>query len=401
MKLLHSADWHLGARTGGIDRTEDLFARIGELAAIIDHDQIDCLVIAGDVFDEARSDRLPALFGRLGGILGPRIAEGLSVVAVAGNHDREHVFPLLRTATALMAPYGGAGRVTFTERPDLVQVTSRDGTEAVQVACIPYPTHARYGLAAGGWPSRDAKHAELSAAVRRAIAELGAAADTNNAGVPVILAGHILISGTQARLYCMTEADDVPVDSDELPRFAYVALGHIHAPTALSSDSIRYCGSIERMDRGETDDCKEALVVTIRDGRKVDTKSVALNACPFVTVTAATVEDLVVARDEMADPHRSMVSLTIDADAASMGALVHKARELFPRLYGPVIRRRAAGVVGASVAGFDRGDVAGTVRGWLTRNLADDPDAPALRALADELLAGLNTSAETGTGGPH
>ena len=41
----------------------------------------------------------------------------------------------------------------------------------------------------------------------------------------------------------------------------------------------------------------------------------------------------------------------------------------------------------ASVSGFDRSDVAGTVRGYLQEQLADDPDAEQVLALADELLA--------------
>lgn len=393
MKILHTSDWHLGVRTGGIDRTDDLFGRIGELAAVIDEHQIDCLLIAGDVFDEARSDRLPRLFSRLGRILGPRIADGLSVVAIAGNHDREQVFPLLRSATALLAPDGGAGRVTFTERPTLVHVTSRDGNEAIQIACVPYPTHTRYQLAAGGWANRDDKHAELAVAVRRQIAELAEKAERDNPGVPALLTGHMLIRGTEARLYGMTEADDVPIDREDLPGYGYIALGHIHAAQRLSTDAIRYCGSVERMDRGESDDTKGAIVLTMDGDRLVSTQTVPLDACPFVAIEATTVDDLAAARDALADPGRTMVSLTVDADAGSMGVLSSRARELFPRLYGEVTRRRPPpGVIGASVVGFDRSDVSGTVRGWLERNLIEDPDAPALSALAEELLAEIATS---------
>ncbi len=394
MKILHTSDWHLGARTGGIDRTDDLFGRIDELADVIDDRQIDCLLIAGDVFDEARSDRLPNLFGRLGRILGPRIADGLSVVAIAGNHDREQVFPLLRSASELLAPEGGAGRVTFTERPDLVSVVSRDGSEAIEVACVPYPTPVRYQLNAGTWASRDDKHAELATAVRHQIGSLAERAERDNPGVPTLLTGHMLIRGTEARLYCMTADDDIPIDGHDLPGFTYIALGHIHAAQALGTEAIRYCGSIDRMDRGEANDIKGAIVITVTGDRLTSTETIALDACPFAAIEAATVDDLVLAHEAMDDPERTMVSLTVDAEPGALGALISRARALFPRLYGDVARRRPPPeVVGASAIGFDPTDVGNTLRGWLERNLVDDEDSHAITALAEELLADVVTMA--------
>jgi len=83
------------------------------------------------------------------------------------------------------------------------------------------------------------------------------------------------------------------------------------------------------------------------------------------------------------------VSLTLVIDGTeSVTGLVARAHELFPRLYRePEIRRTIHSGEKASVSGFDRSDVAGTVRGYLHEQLTGDPDAEQVLALADELLA--------------
>lgn len=391
MLVLHTSDWHLGAKTGGVDRLDDAFARIEELMAIVDQRQVDLLLIAGDVFDEARADRLPPIFSRLGKALGPRIADGLSVVALAGNHDREHVFPLLRTAKDLLA--GGGDRVVFTERPKLVPVQNRDGTEQLQVTCLPYPTPSRYDLAAGSWSSREAKHGELAAAMRRAIDDLATEAERYRPGVPTIASGHFYVRGVAAHLYCMTEAEDIPIERGDLPGYAYVGLGHIHKGQDLGSDAIRYCGSIERMDRGEANDDKAALLVDLDLGAKgprlVSVEAIPLDATPFSVVDASSEADLEAAHAAMADPDRTMVSLRISVDhTTSVSAVVARARALFPRLYGaPELRR--AGSPNSKISGshsIESADVAGTVRSYLDASLAGDPDREPVIALAEELL---------------
>lgn len=387
MIVLHTSDWHLGARTGGVDRTDDVFARIDELMAVVDERQVDLLLIAGDIFDEYRAERLPRILSRLGSALRSRIDAGLSVVALAGNHDREHVIPMLRTASHLFGV--GDGRVVFTERPVVVPVTSRSGSEQLQVVCLPYPTPIRYDLVATSWASREAKHAELATATRRAVAELAEQAERERPGIPTIAAGHLYVRGVTAQLHGMTEAEEVPLERGDLPSYTYVALGHIHRAQALGSEAIRYCGSIERMDRGEAGDQKGALLVQMDGGRLVSVGTVPVNATPFAAVEAKSEADLDAARAEMPEPERTMVSLAITVDHTTpVSAIVARARALFPRLYGTHELRRTSSPKGkAGAHGIEAADVTGTVRSYLATALAGDPDRDAVTALAEELLA--------------
>jgi len=392
MKILHTSDWHLGARIGRVDRADDAFARIDELTEVIDREQVDLLLVAGDVFDETRTAQLGGLVRRLAERLAPRLASGLRVVFVAGNHDRDaSVFPLLHATSQLFGP-AAAERVSFVQRPAVLEIPSRDATQAVAVACVPYPTHFRYDLEATGWPSRDVRNRELAEAVRARVGELADEAAARHGGLPAVMAAHLLVRGAEVGrgAYCLTEAEDIPVERGDLHAWDYIALGHIHKPQQLGHPNIRYSGSIERMDLGEAADSKEAVLVAV-DGRgKATATPVPLDATPFAAIDAADEAELRARRDALKDPERTLVSLTLKVDGThGVTALVATAHELFPRLYrGPEVVRTSPPGAAGSVSGFDRTDVTGTVRGWLKGRLAGDPDAEAVLALAEELLAG-------------
>lgn len=386
MRIIHTSDWHLGARLGSQNRLDDQFARLRELCDYIDREEADLLLVAGDVFDEHRADALARIIGRLARLLTPRIEAGLSCVFIAGNHDREHVFPLLRGLQELVAAEDRS-RVIFAERPSLVPIVSRSG-EAVQLVLVPYPTAVRYNLTDQRWPSPDTKRFALADAVRTSIQELGREARSAGRGLPTVLCGHFLVRGVKEGFYHLTEQADIPLEPGDLPAYAYIALGHIHKPQQVGAPYIRYCGSLERMDRGEAQDRKQALLVELgRDGLR-DVRELPLNATPFAQVEASTEADLEAAAANLREPKRTLVSLTVTLQQdQSLGALQARARHLFPRLYGaPEVRRADAPKAAHPAVDVDRSDVPGTVDAYLREALRDDPDAEALIALATQLL---------------
>lgn len=390
MKILHTSDWHLGARIGRVDRADDAFARIAELAALIDEEDVDLLLVAGDVFDETRTYQLGGLLRRLGDILAPRVADGLHAVFLAGNHDKESVFPFLNAAKELFGA-GAADRVAFIERPSVIEVPSRSGGEAVAVVCVPYPTHFRYDLEARGWPSRDVRNREMADAVRARITELTEEATRRYAGLPTVMAAHLLVRGADIGrgTYCLTEAEDIPVERGDLPAWDYVALGHIHKPQDMGHPNIRYSGSIERMDLGEADDHKGAVLVEVAGRGKVTHRTIELAATPFASIEASNETELRERHGDLDDPLHTLVSLTLTIDGAeSVTGLIAKAHELFPRLYRePEIRRSIAASNATGTSGFDRTDVAGTVRRYIESRLGEEADTKPVIALAEELLA--------------
>lgn len=389
IRVLHTSDWHLGDRLGTEDRLPDQIARLEEICGVIDREAVDLLLVAGDVFDESRAEPLARVVRQLAKLLKPRIEAGLSAVFIAGNHDREYVFPLLSGLQDLVAP-DSPGRVVFADKPRLAEVQSRSG-EKLTLLLVPYPSPHRYDLADQSWPSPDDKRAAFASAVRERIRELGREAREVARGQQVIVCGHFLVRGVTSGLYRLTEQEDVPVEPADLPTYAYIALGHIHKAQTVGAPHIRYCGSIERMDRGEASDQKQVLLVDVGRSGVENLREVPLDATPFATVTASSDEELVAAAAGMPDRQRVLVSLQLRLRREqSLRSLQAHARELFPRIYAPTevdwLDRPEPARPGVIT---ERHDVPTTVRAYLAQKLANNPDAADLRALADELLRTL------------
>src|SRR4051812_22443218 len=113
MRLLHTADWHLGDRLGRIDRTDDLRRAVERVAAYCQSERVDVLLVAGDVFSElARPDGLREAVRHLQAVFDPFLRGGGTILAVTGNHDNENFCQTLRHAMGLAAPgSSGAGEL--------------------------------------------------------------------------------------------------------------------------------------------------------------------------------------------------------------------------------------------------------------------------------------------------
>ena len=95
MRILHTADWHLGAELKHVQRLNDQLARVEDVLRICDEREVELLLVAGDFIDEARAERMTPILRRLGDAFRPRLDRGLQIVVLAGNHDRPSVFPFL------------------------------------------------------------------------------------------------------------------------------------------------------------------------------------------------------------------------------------------------------------------------------------------------------------------
>lgn len=87
LKLIHTADWHLGQTFFGYDREAEHDAFLGFLTNLLVERQTDVLLIAGDVFDvtnpSAGAQRRFYRFLKEANRRNP----GLQIVIIAGNHD--------------------------------------------------------------------------------------------------------------------------------------------------------------------------------------------------------------------------------------------------------------------------------------------------------------------------
>jgi exonuclease SbcD len=402
MRILHTADWHLGDRLGRIDRTADLRRSVERLATYCDTERADVLLVAGDLFSElSRPDSLRESVEHLQEVFLPFLRRGGTFLALTGNHDNENFCQTLRHAMALAAPDAtepGAvlapGRVHFASTPSLLRLPG-PAAEVVQFLLMPYPTPSRYlDVRAQRYRSLEEKNRALQAAylTRLRALQQDPAFDPR---LPTVLAAHIHVKS--ARLpgaFRISERETILFGDEDLPpEYAYVALGHIHQPQCLGGLAHhRYSGSIERLDLGEQGDEKGAVLVEVGpDGRRGEPVWLPLEATPIYDLHIENpAAELPTLPDRYPDAERALVRyhVTYRAGTDNLEETLRQLDRIFPRWYdrdwteaGALGDGRATLASPAQPRSFSE-----IVRDYLTAELAEHADREVLLELAEELL---------------
>lgn len=405
MKILHTADWHLGDRLGRIDRTDDLRKAVERVAVYCKQERVDVLLVAGDLFSElARPDGLRETIRHWQDVFREFLETGGTILTLTGNHDNENFCQTLVHAMTLAAPTVGKtgetvppGRLYLAAEPTFVRLQDRLGGFDVQFVLMPYPTPSRYlkGEAGLKYGSPEEKNKLLVSAWADALREIRAHPKYDPAA-PAVLGAHVHVHGSNVgpSLFRITENEDVVVEGRDLPeQFDYVALGHIHKPQCLGAAHVRYCGSIERMDLGEQGDQKGVVLVEIGpDGLAGEPVVLPLPSTPVYEVALRTpAEDVPRLKTEFPDAAHDLVNLhiTYTAGVDQLEDVLKELDGIFPRWYARDWQE--AGALGPTLATLDGLRTKGfaeTVREYLHQELIQHPDADreAILGLADELL---------------
>lgn len=259
LKLIHTADWHLGQTFYGYDREEEHDAFLEWLIRILKEKDIDVLLIAGDVFDvanpSAASQRRFYRFLRRA----TRRAPHLQIIVIAGNHDSaprlEAPLPLLEEMNTYVV--GGIGRtagggIDFDRL--LFPLTDKRGCTRAWCMAVPFLRPGDYPAAAS-----EAASDTYVQGVERMYRDLCTYALTKrDAGQALLALGHLYASGAEiSEDDCSERAIMGGLESVSPGAFgktiAYTALGHIHKAQRVGGrDTIRYSGSPLPMSFSET-----------------------------------------------------------------------------------------------------------------------------------------------------
>lgn len=134
MKVLHTSDWHVGKAIRGESRADEHRAVLQEIVGIAESEQVDLVIVAGDLFDSASptAEAEEIVYRALLGLA----SAGIPVAVIAGNHDNakrlQAVAPLLELGKVVL--------VAEPTRPDhggVIELTTGDGTE-VRLAMLPF-----------------------------------------------------------------------------------------------------------------------------------------------------------------------------------------------------------------------------------------------------------------------
>lgn len=233
MKLLHTADWHLGRQFEGYALDEDQAAVLEQVLTAVRTHQPAALLIAGDVFDRAAPpESAVRLFNRF--IEQVTEETETAVVIIAGNHDSADRIG----AMAMLADRRRAlvrGPLSAREEP----LVLHDERGPVAISALPFG----YEFAARecfGDPEIKTPAEVLKAQVSAARAHVPE-------GARWIIVAHAFVSGVSAqsveRPLTRTAGGIETVPLDVFDGADYVALGHIHRPQTAGRASVRYSGS--------------------------------------------------------------------------------------------------------------------------------------------------------------
>ncbi|EXJ10249.1 exonuclease SbcCD subunit D C-terminal domain-containing protein [Nitrincola nitratireducens] len=268
MKILHTSDWHIGRTLYGRKRYEEFEGFLNWLADTIETQQIDALLVAGDIFDTSTpSNRAQTLYYRFL----CRIAASACrhVVVIAGNHDSP---TFLNAPKELLKALDVHVVGSASDRLDDEVLTLRDsqGEPELIVCAVPYLRDRDIRTAEAGETLED-KERKLLDGIRQHYASVGALAEQTRQSlgveVPIVGMGHLFAAGGKTlegdgvrELYVGSLAH---ISAAIFPEcFDYVALGHLHVPQAVGGNEfIRYSGSPLPMGFGEATQRKGLCLV--------------------------------------------------------------------------------------------------------------------------------------------
>lgn len=403
MKLLHTADWHLGARLGRLSRAEDLRAAVDRVFAHAEAAAVDVLLIAGDLFHQgAWTEDVRDAVEHLKRTAAPFLRRGGTILAVTGNHDHEVFSSTLRHALDLADPAPSpdgdrwsAGRFHLATRPSLCRLPDPAGGPDVQFALLPYPTAGRYlDAESGRYASAEEKHRRLAGAFSVALRQIREHKRFDPSLASVLVAhvyarGATLPTGRES-----TDQDDVICPAEDLAAgWSYVALGHIHRAQSVGGHGhVRYSGSIERLRLDERTTRNGVVLVEIGGGGVVGgPETLTIEATPILDVPIDDPADLDRLEREMATIGRrslARVRLCYRSGRDDLDALTRRVRALFPRCYSFEHVDVSVPDPGPAVEALDAGgSFRTTVLDYLTARLGGQDLAPAVLAEAELLLA--------------
>ncbi len=312
MRLLHTADWHLGRAFHGEDLLGAQAAAIDALVDLAASSRVDAVLVAGDVYDRA----LPPVGAvELASEALARLAEVAPVVVISGNHD---------SASRL-----GFGTRVF-ERAGLHVRTEVAGIGRpvllgdLAVYPVPYlePDAVREALGAGR-----GHEAVVTAAMDRARADLAG----RPAGTRAVAVAHAFVAGgaesSSERDLAVGGAASVPPRA--FTGMDYVALGHLHAPQSAGGARVRYAGSPLAYSFSEASHVKSATLVELGAAREAPgLEVVALPVPRGLRALHGTLAELL-ADPGLADAEGDWVQATL-TDAERPADAMARLRRRFP-----------------------------------------------------------------------
>ncbi|MCD8509060.1 MAG: exonuclease SbcCD subunit D [Bacillus sp. (in: Bacteria)] len=274
MRLLHTADWHLGRTLEGRDRLSEHEQFFDELQEIIIDQKVDAILMAGDVFDSVNP---PAKAEELFYESMARLSNSgnIPILVIAGNHDHPDRLAAART---LIKKQG----ITILGYPTVEKVRVHVPKQDLflNVAALPYPSESRLResfVAEGDELALREAYDEKVQWIFQQLTKEFTPKDIN------VAMSHLFVAGGSS-----TESER-PIEvggaytirAVNLPdNVQYTALGHLHRPQEVkrAPKLARYSGSPLAFSFSESGYAKSVTIVDVSPGGQAVAEELPLRA---------------------------------------------------------------------------------------------------------------------------
>jgi len=270
MKILHTADWHLGQKFLFYDREAEHLYALNWLLELIEKEKIDALIVAGDIFDIGN----PPNYARK---LYYQFLTKLQntacrhVIITGGNHDSPAMLNAPRELLEALNVHV-IGAATDDLEDEIVLLKNTKNEIETVVAAVPFLRDRDLRTSLSGESSME-RVARIKEGIYQHYAKIGEIASKyENLNVPIIATGHLYAKGAESS----AKQDNIyignmdNIEAEQFPElFDYVALGHLHRNQIVGGmRHIRYSGSIIPLSFSEIQDKKAVNIIQFKE-RKI------------------------------------------------------------------------------------------------------------------------------------
>lgn len=316
---MHLADLHLGKRVNGFSMMEDQEYILNRILEIMEEEQPDGLLIAGDVYDKTIP---PAEAVRLmDDFLTAVAAKHVPVFLISGNHDSAE-----RVAFGHQLMQGSGIWISPVYDGTIRHHTLEDRWGEVNIYLVPF---LRPSVVRSFFP--DIEIEDYTDALRTIIEDLQVDTSRRN----VVLAHQFVTAAGALPETCDSEQLSVGgldrVDGSVFSPFDYTALGHLHGPQRVGSETIRYAGSPLKYSFSELHQKKSVTVVELREKGETEIRQIPLQPRREMIELRGTFEEILAEARQKGEPQTDYYHMILTDETDVVDAL-SRLREYYPNI---------------------------------------------------------------------
>ncbi|XOB60866.1 exonuclease SbcCD subunit D C-terminal domain-containing protein [Campylobacterota bacterium DY0563] len=279
MRILHTSDWHLGQNFMGKSRIEEHEAFLSWLLETIKENNIDVLLVSGDIFDTGTPPNyaLELYYNFLKQL--SQVNSLNTTIITAGNHDSVST---LKAPKQLLEALNVHVVVNGDEDENIIIPIKEpliENAETKAIVCaVPFLRDSVIRQSLGGETVSD-KEKLANNGIKAYYEKAYNKAKELDSNTPIIAMGHLTTVGgrsseSERDIYIGGTLD---IGGDYLASmFDYVALGHLHINQTVGNEHVRYSGSPIPLSFSESKNTQKVNLVTIEKDVKVEELEIPL-----------------------------------------------------------------------------------------------------------------------------